>query len=110
MRHVTDIRRFIAGMVVTMLLACAAVLLTPAAPAHAAGTSYYVDCSAAANGTGTSGSPWNSLAGPNAKTFAPGDQLLLSAYLESELDGVMRFSTVALVGTAQVASAEVLLG
>ncbi|ULR48298.1 carbohydrate binding domain-containing protein [Streptomyces deccanensis] len=77
MRHVTDIRRFVAGLVVTMLLACAAVVLTPAVQAQAAGTSYYVDCSAAANGTGTSGSPWNSLAGPNAKTFAPGDQLLL---------------------------------
>ncbi|MGY1497000.1 carbohydrate binding domain-containing protein [Streptomyces sp. QTS52] len=77
MRQVRETQRFIVGAVVTMLLACAAVALTPAAPAYAAGTAYYVDCSAPANGTGTSGSPWNSLAGPNATTFAPGDQLLL---------------------------------
>ncbi|WP_327318867.1 carbohydrate binding domain-containing protein [Streptomyces sp. NBC_01235] len=77
MRHVRETQRFFVSAVVTMLLACAAVALTPAAPAHAAGTAYYVDCSAPTNGTGTSGSPWNSLAGPNATTFAPGDQLLL---------------------------------
>ena len=76
MRQVAEIRRLFAGAVVTMLLACAAVALTPATPAHAAGSAYYVDCSAASNGTGTSSSPWNSLAGPNATTFAPGDQLL----------------------------------
>ncbi|MFJ1809582.1 MULTISPECIES: carbohydrate binding domain-containing protein [unclassified Streptomyces] len=76
MRQIAEIRRLFAGAVVTMLLACAAVALTPAVPAHAAGSTYYVDCSAASNGTGTSSSPWNSLAGPNATTFAPGDQLL----------------------------------
>ncbi|TQE23667.1 hypothetical protein Sipo8835_34520 [Streptomyces ipomoeae] len=76
MRHVREIPSFVIGAVVTMLIACAAVVLTPATPAHAAGSTYYVDCSAASNGTGSSSSPWNSLAGPNATTFAPGDQLL----------------------------------
>ncbi|WP_328778089.1 carbohydrate binding domain-containing protein [Streptomyces canus] len=76
MRHPTDIRRAFTVAVVTLLMACAAVVLTPAVRAHAAGSTYYVDCSAASNGTGTSGSPWNSPAGPNGTTFAPGDQLL----------------------------------
>jgi len=43
------------------------------------------------------------------KPVMPGDQLLLSAHLELELDALMRFSTVALVGKEQVASAELLL-
>ena len=52
MRQLAEIRRLFAGAVVTLLLACAAVALTPAAPAHAAGSVYYVDCSAASTGTG----------------------------------------------------------
>ncbi|MFJ9892062.1 carbohydrate binding domain-containing protein [Streptomyces sp. NPDC091280] len=76
MRHATDTRRTLAGLLVTLLLACAAVVATPAVRAHADNTAYYVDCSASSNGTGTSGSPWNSLTGPNATTFGPGDQLL----------------------------------
>ncbi|WP_405512571.1 carbohydrate binding domain-containing protein [Streptomyces canus] len=76
MRHPTEIRRAFTVAVVTLLMACAAVVLTPPVRAHAAGSTYYVDCSAASNGTGTSGSPWNSSAGPNGTTFAPGDQLL----------------------------------
>lgn len=40
-------------------------------------TSYYVDCSAATNGTGTQSSPWNALASVNAKTFTAGEQILL---------------------------------
>jgi len=47
----------------------------PTATPGAAAT-YYVDCSAASNGTGTSASPWNSLTSPNAHTFVPGDSLL----------------------------------
>src|ERR671933_2913248 len=60
-----------------VLLALTGTVALPAASALAAGTNYYVDCSASSNGTGSSGSPWNSLAGPNGKTFAAGDRLLL---------------------------------
>ncbi|WP_223206273.1 right-handed parallel beta-helix repeat-containing protein [Streptomyces xanthii] len=48
-------------------------------PAAAAGVTTYVDCSAATPGTGTSSSPYNSLAQANAKTYAPGDTLALAA-------------------------------
>lgn len=76
MRHAAETGRVFTVAVVTLLMACVAFVLTPAVQAHAAGSTYYVDCSAATNGTGTSASPWNSPAGPNATTFAPGDQLL----------------------------------
>ncbi|WP_456246320.1 discoidin domain-containing protein [Longispora urticae] len=52
-----------------------ATLAVPAAQAAAA--SFFVDCSATANGTGTQASPWNALAPVNARTFAAGDQILL---------------------------------
>jgi len=39
---------------------------------------YYVDCSAASNGTGTESSPWNTLASVSATTFNPGDRILFS--------------------------------
>jgi 3-hydroxyacyl-[acyl-carrier-protein] dehydratase len=39
----------------------------------------------------------------------PGDQLLLSVHCEPDLNALLRFSTVALVGEERVASAEVLL-
>ncbi|WP_031073370.1 putative Ig domain-containing protein [Streptomyces sp. NRRL WC-3742] len=42
-------------------------------------TSWYLDCSAAGNGSGTQDSPWNSLAAANGHTFQPGDSLLLKA-------------------------------
>lgn len=51
-------------------------LLLPAGSALAVGTAYYVNCAAAANGNGTSASPWNNLATVNSQTFAPGDSLL----------------------------------
>jgi len=44
-------------------------------PTPVAGTSFYVDCSVAANGTGTQSSPWNNLTSVNATTFNPGDQI-----------------------------------
>jgi len=44
----------------------------------AAGTTYYVDCSAATNGSGTQASPWNNLGTVSGTTFNPGDQILLN--------------------------------
>ncbi|MFJ2865595.1 ricin-type beta-trefoil lectin domain protein [Kitasatospora sp. NPDC087314] len=41
--------------------------------------SWYLDCSAATNGSGTEDAPWNSLGTANARTFQPGDALLLKA-------------------------------
>src|SRR5215204_3835626 len=48
----------------------------PPTPTSAPPSAYYVDCSAAANGSGTQASPWNNLATVNARTFAPGDNLV----------------------------------
>ncbi|HVF25267.1 MAG TPA: hypothetical protein VNA23_05215, partial [Anaerolineales bacterium] len=45
-------------------------------PTSAPAATYYVDCSTATNGTGTQASPWNNLTTVNARTFAPGDNLL----------------------------------
>lgn len=39
-------------------------------------TTYYVNCNNSTNGSGTSASPWNTLASANAHTFAAGDSLL----------------------------------
>lgn len=41
------------------------------------GPTYYVDCSAPANGNGTQTSPWNTLDSANAVSFAAGNQLLI---------------------------------
>ncbi|WP_406457887.1 right-handed parallel beta-helix repeat-containing protein [Streptomyces sp. NBC_01622] len=67
--------------VLALLAALAGALLVPvtATNAAAAGTSYYVDCSASSNGTGTSASPWNSATAVNSKTFAAGDSILFKA-------------------------------
>ncbi len=48
-----------------------------AAPANAADTTFFVDCAATANGTGTQDSPWNSLAAIQAPggAFAAGDSI-----------------------------------
>ena len=50
--------------------------LATEAPQHP-GWAYYVDCSAPVNGNGSKSHPWNTLSGPNAYTFRPGDKLLL---------------------------------
>src|SRR5215813_7522513 len=64
-----------------ILFAVSAVLagsfsLTFAGRAAAAGTAYYVNCAAAANGDGSLASPWNNLGTVNGKAFGPGDSLL----------------------------------
>jgi hypothetical protein len=48
----------------------------PRRPTEAA--SYYVDCSAASNGTGTQSSPWNTLAAISSRTFNPGERILFN--------------------------------
>jgi hypothetical protein len=50
----------------------------PPPPGPRSAGAFYVDCSAASNGSGTQASPWNSLASVNAFGFIPGDQLLLN--------------------------------
>ncbi|WP_164821473.1 carbohydrate binding domain-containing protein [Paenibacillus koleovorans] len=52
--------------------------LSIAPMASANNTNYYVDCSAGSNGSGTIGSPWNTLSSVNSHAaFQPGDQILL---------------------------------
>ncbi|WP_298876119.1 carbohydrate binding domain-containing protein [uncultured Microbacterium sp.] len=50
-----------------------------AAPASAASTAYYVDCSASTNGTGSSASPFNAVASVNALVLGPGDSVLFKS-------------------------------
>ena len=62
------------GLVATVMAVLAVALSQ--APAIAAGTTYYVDCSASSNGNGSQSSPWNNLATVNSTTFGPGDSIL----------------------------------
>ncbi len=61
------------GMMI--LLISAALLGIATHSALAANTSYYVDCSAASNGSGTQSSPWNNLATVSSTTFGGGDTI-----------------------------------
>ena len=45
-------------------------------PTPAPAATYYVDCSAVTNGTGTQASPWNNLSTVNSRTFIAGDKIL----------------------------------
>jgi hypothetical protein len=60
------------------LVAVSALALVFSYAARAAGSTYYVDCSAATDGDGSLSSPWNNLTTVNARTFAPGDSLLFA--------------------------------
>ena len=69
-------RRLISRFGVPLLAAAVglAALLSPATATAATGSSYYVDCSQSADGSGTKASPWNSLADVNNHAaFVPGD-------------------------------------
>ncbi|MFJ9381137.1 ricin-type beta-trefoil lectin domain protein [Streptomyces sp. NPDC101455] len=67
-----------AGLATALAIPAAGLVAIAAAPAHAAGSTYYVDCSQSSSGSGTQTSPWNSLAQVNATTFQPGDKILLA--------------------------------
>jgi hypothetical protein len=62
-----------------MTLGAVGLLAVTVPTAHAAGTVYYVDCSAASDGDGSSGAPWNSLADPDGHVFVAGDTLSFNA-------------------------------
>ncbi|MGW1782670.1 carbohydrate binding domain-containing protein [Streptomyces sp. NPDC002143] len=78
-RRRTDRPGVRASRILTLLATLAGALLLPAHSALAAGTAYYVNCSAASNGSGTQASPWNSVAGVNSTSFAAGDSILFAA-------------------------------
>ncbi len=70
------LRRSLALLAAVAAVAAGSVMAEAAPAAAATGTTYYVDCAATTNGTGTQASPWNSTASVNAVTFQPGDQIL----------------------------------
>ncbi|WP_329587502.1 right-handed parallel beta-helix repeat-containing protein [Streptomyces sp. NBC_01362] len=71
-----------APALLTALLAGLLPSLSVATPAHAAGTSYYLDNRAGSNcadsGAGTQQQPWCTFAPVNARTFSAGDRILLA--------------------------------
>jgi hypothetical protein len=73
------VRRRPLALLAALAALAASAVLTATAPASAAGgTTYYVDCSASANGSGTQSSPWNSTASVNTPTFQAGDRILFA--------------------------------
>ena len=62
-------------MIILLIVLLAVPGLAPRS-AKAAGTSYYIDCSAGTNGSGTQASPWNGLSTVSSYAFAAGDQVL----------------------------------
>jgi hypothetical protein len=78
------------GAVSAVVIATVGLSVGPAAPANAAGTSYYIDCGATGTGSGTEAAPWTQLATVASKTFVPGDRVLLKR--GSTCQGALRFS------------------
>src|SRR6266516_2862641 len=64
--------------VLTVSTGCLSLTVTLAGQAAAAGTTYYVNCAAAADGNGSLATPWNNLTTVDTKTFAPSDSLLFN--------------------------------
>ncbi|MGW2791807.1 hypothetical protein ACWC9H_18005 [Streptomyces sp. NPDC001251] len=83
-----------------------------ATPALASSTTYYVDCSAATNGTGSAASPINSMPAANALTLVPGDALLfkrgvtckgqLYARFSGSLNAPVTYGSYGTAGTARI--------
>ena len=65
-------RGVITALAIGLALAFSLWLVRPGV-AHAAGTTYYVNCNLTSNGTGTLASPWNTLTSVNAVAYSPGD-------------------------------------
>ncbi|WP_181804444.1 carbohydrate binding domain-containing protein [Streptomyces shenzhenensis] len=76
-RSARPVRR--ASRVLALFAALAGALVLPAQTAMAAGTTYYVNCSASSNGSGTQASPWNTVSSVNNTAFAAGDSILFAA-------------------------------
>ncbi|MFJ2060490.1 right-handed parallel beta-helix repeat-containing protein [Streptomyces sp. NPDC087908] len=71
-------RRAVGGLLAVVLALAGSVAL-PAAPASAAGSTTYVDCSRTTPGDGGQASPLNSIAQANARTYAAGDTLAFAS-------------------------------
>ncbi|MFF7468920.1 carbohydrate binding domain-containing protein [Streptomyces sp. NPDC008092] len=76
-RPTRPVRR--AARVLALLATLAGALVLPVQSAMAAGTTYYVNCSATSNGSGTQSSPWNAVSSVNSTTFTAGDSILFAA-------------------------------
>jgi len=66
------------GRIALVTALALAIFASHARNAAAQGHSYFIDCSAAADGDGTETGPWNSLGAAEAHTFAAGDRVALA--------------------------------
>ena len=82
--HRVELQQFILAFLLICLPSCGGGSQSssqgppPPPPPPPTAVTYYVDCSAASNGTGTQSSPWNTLASVSATTFNPGDKILFN--------------------------------